>query len=137
MIKKSLGTRALQIAGGFALCTTAITAQADPFTLQGVCRLTNINAGQGQCMIEFVLTDGFVTPANVKVAVVKVDGLVVQRYVNDNVNPATSNVSYVSGASGVTCGAPHVVTAFITRLGVGTVSEKVGSLPAVACPPAQ
>lgn len=135
MVKKSLGSRALKLAGSLSLCTFAIVAQADPISLQGACMLTStVPAGQGQCQIQYSLTDSYLTPANIKSAVVKVDGVVVHRYMNDNINPVAGTVSYLSGGATVTCGVTHLITAFITKLGVGTVQIKVGSVPGVLCP---
>ena len=135
MVSKSLGSRALKFAGSLSLCSFAIAAQADPISLEGACNLTStVPAGQGQCQIQYLLSDSFLTPANIKSAVVKVDGVVVHRYLNDNVNPVSGTVPYVSGSTMVTCGVAHVITAFVTKLGVGTVQIKVGSLPAVLCP---
>jgi hypothetical protein len=133
MISKLFGSPARKFAGGLALCTVAIAAQADPISLQGACRLTSIIAAQGQCQLEYALSDAAFT-ANIKSGFIKVDNIVIHRYVNDNVNPVASSVYALSGSLAVSCGATHVVTAFITRVGIGTVAVKVGSLPAVLCP---
>jgi hypothetical protein len=134
MIKKLPGSRARQLLGGFALCAFAVAAQADPFSLQGVCRLTSAIAGAGQCQLEFVLSDAFTASTNIKSSVIRVDGIIVSRYWNDRLNPVPSSVPYVSGSTAVACGVSHVVTAVITRVGVGTPAEGVGALPAVVCP---
>jgi len=136
MIRKSLGSRARQLVGGLALGAFAIAAQADPISVQGICRLSSIIVGQGRCELSFFISDGFVTPANIKSAVVRVDNIVVQRYLNDGVNPVLQSVPYNSGGTAVSCGASHTVIVFITRLGVGTVPVQVGSFPSagVLCP---
>lgn len=135
MVNKSLGARALQAAGCITLCAFG-AAQADPFSLQGVCHLTSIVSGNGQCQLEYILSDAPTSAVNIKSSTVRIDNILVGRYLNDNVHPYQYGaVSMISGVTQVACGLPHVVTAFIVRLGVGTVSEKVGSLPAVACPP--
>ena len=131
-----LGSRSRQLLGGLGLSAIAAVAQADPISLQGACRLTSIIAGQGQCQLEYLLTDATFT-ASIKTATVRIDNILVHRYMNDTAHPVSSTVVYVSGSTAVSCGASHVITAFMTRLGVGTVNEKVGTLPAIACPPAQ
>jgi hypothetical protein len=61
MFTRSLRTRAFPIASVFALCTFAMSAQADPMTLQGVCHVTSIVAGQGSCQLTYLLSDDFPT----------------------------------------------------------------------------
>jgi len=135
MISKLFGSPARKFAGGLALCTVAIAAQADPISLQGACRLTSIIAGQGQCQLEYSLSDAAFS-ASIKSATVRIDNILVHRYVNDTANPVGQSVIYVSGATAVSCGASHLITAFMVRLGVGTPNEKVGTLPAIVCPTA-
>jgi hypothetical protein len=135
MISKLLGLPARQIAGGLALCTVAIAAQADPLSLQGACHLTSLIAGQGQCLLEYTLSDAFTSgQASIKSGSIRIDNIIVHRYVNDVASPVQSSVYALNGGTAVSCGVSHVITAYIVRLGVGMPTEKVGSLPAVPCP---
>lgn len=135
MSTKSLGPRARQLLGGLALSAVAVAAQADPFSLQGACVLTSIVAGQGQCQMEYSLSDlGFT--ASIRIATVRIDNILVHRYLNDNVNPTLNSIYAVSGVTAVSCGVSHVVTTYIVRIAMGSPVEKVGSLPGILCPTA-
>lgn len=136
MFKKSLGLRALQVASSVALCTFAIASQADPISLQGVCHLTSIIAGQGKCDLLYLLSDDFITPGSARLSQVRVDGIIVAQYVNDTANPAEYSIPTVSGSVTVACGVSHTVIAFVAPVGTGTAYDRVGTLPAVKCPAA-
>jgi hypothetical protein len=138
MVRKTIRSCALQLAGGLALCAFAISAQAEPFSLQAACQLTSIVAGQGKCQIQFLLSDSYTTPSLVpiKTGYATVDAKVVYRYMNDASNPVPGLTGTFIGYTGVACGASHTVAAYITKTGVGVVSKKVGNVPAVACPAA-
>src|SRR5882724_9819290 len=130
--KSRLG-RASRIGAVVTLSSFALAAQADPFSLQGVCHLTSIIAGQGQCQLEYLLQDGGNPfPVTLRLALVKVDGIVVSQYQNDIANPVMYSAGSV-GAVLVSCGATHGITAYITR-SPSTVYEKVGALPPIKCP---
>ena len=135
MSRNLLGSRARQAATGLALCTLAAAAQADPFSLEGVCHLTSLIPGQGQCLLEFSVSDPVFTV--LKSATVRIDNIIVHRYLNDTVHPAANYYLGLTGTTEVSCGVSHVVTAFIVRVPVGSLAEKVGSLPAILCPTKQ
>jgi len=138
MSNMSLGTRTFKVAAGVALGTFAIAAQADPLSLQGICHLSSVVAGQGNCQLFYQLGDSYQVPAGVRKSIIKIDGIVVAQYVNDAANPVDLTAPSVSGATEVACGVSHVVTAYIARLpSSSSLYEKVGSLPPVLCPPAQ
>lgn len=86
--------------------------------------------------MQYSLSDRNVTPANIRTANIRIDGVIVHRYLNDSTNPVSNTVPYLSGTTGVACGVAHVVTAYIVKLGVGQPMVKVGNLPAVLCPTA-
>ncbi len=136
MVSKTFRSRAAQLAGGVALCSLAAVAQADPFNLQGNCVLTSIVVGQGRCQMQYLVGDDFAPPADIRTANIRVDGIIVSRYVNDTTNPASTTVPYLSGAVEVACGVSHMVTAYIVKLGVGMPQIRIGNLPAVLCPTA-
>ena len=137
MVSKTFRTRAGKAAGSIALCSLAAAANADPQSLQATCSLTSI-VGTGQCQIQFqLMDDDFVTPATLKNAIVKIDNIIVYRYVNDSVNPVPGSFTTIFGQTTVACGVSHTVVANITKVGVGTVALKAGSLPALLCPTAQ
>jgi hypothetical protein len=137
MSVRSISRRALTVVVGTTLSTFAIGAQADPISLQAVCHLTSIVAGQGKCELFYELSDDFSTPASIRKAQVKVNGIIVAQYVNDVANPVAFSVATVSGSTSVACGASHTVTAVIARVTPpNSTYEAVGSLPVVACPTA-
>jgi hypothetical protein len=113
-----------------------MAAQADPISLQAVCHLTSIAAGQGKCELLYELTDDFAAPASIRKAQIRVDGIVVSQYVNDVANPVSFSVPTVSGSTSVACGVSHAVTAFIARVEPSSTYQRVGSLPPVECPTA-
>ncbi|MGH8864630.1 MAG: hypothetical protein ACREVZ_08300 [Burkholderiales bacterium] len=135
MSNRSLRARALQVASSVALCTFAIASQADPVSLQGVCHLSSIIAGQGRCDLYYQLADDFLTPGSARKSYVKVDGIIVAQYVNDTANPVAFSIPTVSGAVTVACGVTHIVTAYVAPVPTGAY-KKVGMLPAVLCPTA-
>jgi hypothetical protein len=128
-------SRVNKIAAAVTLGSFAAAAAADPFSLQGVCRLTSIIAGQGQCQLEVILTDDFLSPTTVRLGLVKVDGIVVAQYQNDITNPATTSAGTVSGVTFVSCGATHTVLAYIAP-NPTTTYARVGALPPIKCPTA-
>jgi hypothetical protein len=134
MNRNFVGSRARQFTAGLALCTLAAAAQADPFSLEGACHLTSLVA-PGQCLIEYSLTDQAQSVV-FKNATVRIDNVVVHRYLNDSVNPSPFSFVAVNGSTQVSCGVSHVVTAFFVRVGVGMPLEKGGTLPAILCPTA-
>lgn len=136
MIKKILGTRAIQVASSVALCTFAVASQADPVSLTGVCHLSSIIAGQGRCDLYYQLSDDPFTPGSARKSQVQVDGTIVAQYVNDNDNPVDFSIPTVSGIVTVACNVNHTVTAYVAPVGVATPYAKVGNLPPVKCPAA-
>jgi hypothetical protein len=134
MMDKSLGTRALQVAGSVALCTFAIASQAGPISLLGTCHLSDMEVGKGSCHLTYSLFDGFITPSSDRKSLIKIDGIIVAQFVNDIANPYQYAIPLVSGTTEVTCGVNHTVTAFVAPAGVATLYVKVGSLPPVLCP---
>lgn len=126
------------ILAGFALGTFSMAAMADPFTLQGVCRVTSTIAAQGTCQLQFVLSDdATTTPATIAQSLITVDGIEVSHYLNDIGTPGTFSAGTVSGETAVSCSTTHTVRAYIYRTTTPGVQEKVGLLPAIACPTPQ
>ena len=127
------------LAGKCAVVVTlsafAFAAEASPFTLQGVCRLTSIIAGQGQCQLEYIAADAFISPTVLRLGSISVDGIVVAQYVNDITNPAAASTGSVSGAVAVSCGTYHTVRAYIAP-SPSVVYEQIGALPPIKCPAA-
>jgi hypothetical protein len=136
MSKKSLGTRALQVASSVATCTFAIASQADPISLTGSCHLSNTITGQGRCDITYSLSDSFTTPSTVRRGQIKVNGKLVAEFVNDDVHPIDFAIPLVSGGTTVLCGGSYKIRAYIAPVGVDTPYVQVGSLPPFTCPPA-
>ena len=135
MFNRSFGARALQVASSLTLCTFAIASQADPISLEAVCNLSTIQAGQARCDLAYSLADDFTTPGDARKSQIKINGILVHQFVNDNVNPVAFSVP-TFGVTTVACGASYTVTAYIARLGASTTYEKVGSLRPVVCPAA-
>lgn len=138
MMQLSINSRAAKIAIGLAMGSCAIAAHADPFSLQGVCRLASITgtaSAGGTCQLEYVLTDDFTgDPANVRKANIKVNNITVALYANDTANPAQYSAGAVSGVVVVACGANYQITAQIARVG-SSVYENIGAVPLINCPP--
>ena len=135
MIKKLPGSHARQLLGGLTLSAFAVAAQADPFSLQGACRLTSaIPAGGAQCQLDYTLTDAQGAQTSIKGGTIRIDNILVHRYVNDSAHPVPITIFALIGSPTVACGVSHTVVAFITKVGVGTVPTQVGSLPPVLCP---
>lgn len=135
MLKKALGTRALQVASSVALCTFAIASQADPVSLTGVCHLSSIIAGQARCDLNYQLWDDFATPGTVRKSLIKIDNIIVAQFVNDNVNPVDFAIALITGTTTVACGVNHTVTAFVAPVSVIPFTQ-VGTLLPVLCPTA-
>lgn len=127
--------RAAAMTCAAALVTFASVSHADPLSLTGHCIVTSLVPGQGQCALLATLNDDFGTPAAVKKAQIKVNGVVVSQAINDSVTPVGFFAGNASGSLQVACGASYNVSAFVVRQGA-TNYEQVGHLPAVACPPA-
>jgi len=102
---------ALKASAGCILGMFASTTLADPYTLQGVCRITSNISGQGTCQLEFILSDSVTSQDVITKALITVDALLVATYVNDAVTPATFSAGTVSGQTAVTCGTTHAVRA--------------------------
>ena len=127
--------RALKVASSVALCTFAIASQADPVSLQGVCHLSSIIAGQGRCDLNYQLWD-YISPGSARLSQIRVDGNIVAQYVNDTANPVDFSIPSVSGSVTVQCGVSHTIIALVAPVGTGTPYARVGTLPAVKCPAA-
>ena len=123
----------LHVAAGVALGTFAAASQADPYTLEGNCMVTSIVAGQGQCQIVYQLSEAGDLPTIVRKALVRVNGRVVNQYVNDSSNP--SPFLTVFGTVTVACGTSHAVNALVAPVG-GTYGT-AGDLLPVLCPTVQ
>jgi len=126
----------LNVLAGSVLAMYATTVLADPFTLQGACKLTSTISGQGTCQLEFLIADSPTSTDIITQGLITVDGIAVATYMNDNLTPAPFAVGAVSGATVVTCGASHVVRAYVHKSTAPGAEERVGSLPAVVCPSA-
>lgn len=135
MKTKSRVGRASQLASAVTLGTFTVAASATPFSLQGVCHLSTTAAGQGTCQLEYLLSDDFMAPTTVRLALIKVDNIVVAQYNNDITTPVLSSASTVSGFVNVACGVNHTVLAYIAP-DPTTVYQKVGALPPIKCPTA-
>lgn len=133
MNKKSMGNRTLHVVAGLALGAFAAAAHASPYTLQGNCVVSSILAAQGQCQIVYQLNEAGQVPTSVRKALVRVNGKVVNQYVNDSSNP--SPFLTVFGTVTVACGTSHVVTALVAPVG-GTYAA-AGDLLPVLCPTVQ
>ena len=135
MFNRELCTRVLQVAGSVVLCSYAVASQAEPISLQGVCRLSSL-VGQGTCNLEYILSDDFTSgnPSTARKAQIKVDGTLVAQYVNDIANPVDFGFSPVSGFVQVSCGQSHAISALVAAVGDGTPYVKFGALPSVVCP---
>jgi len=134
MFNRELCTRVLQVAGSVVLCSYAVASQADPVSLQGVCHLRSL-VGTAKCDLFYTLSDDFLDPGSARKSKVLVDGNIVAIYVNDISNPVDFAIPQVSGSVEVSCGAPHVVTAFVADLSsASSPYVKKGNLPSVACP---
>jgi len=136
MDKKKHSRLLLGVSVGCALGMFATAALADPYTLQGVCRVTSTITGQGTCQLEFLLSDSNTSTDIVTQSLITVDGTAVSRYMNDNVTPGMFSAGTVSGQAAVSCGTAHVVRAYVHKSTSPGTEERVGSLPAVICPSA-
>ena len=128
--------RAASVLGLVGLASFASMSHADPLSLVGHCSVSSITPGQGKCLLSATLSDNIGSPANVRKAQVKVNGILVAQSVNDGANPLPYFSSMISGTIAVACGASYTVTAHIARQGSSTY-DQVGYLPPVVCPAAQ
>src|SRR5262245_7147344 len=135
MPRRLLCARARQCASILALCTVAGTALADPISITGSCHLRSLLPGEGVCDLSYALTDGLESiGGGAKLAQVRVDGKLVNQFVNDASNPVDFATSFIAGSVTVACGVGHVVNVSIAPLGDANVYAKVGNLPNIKCP---
>ncbi len=137
MSKGLFGAPARQITGMLVFCTAAVPAIADPVSLTATCHLRSLLPGEGQCDLNYQLTDDFASPSEARAGQIRVDNKLVAQFVNDATNPVPYAVALVSGSVTVACGVNHSLGAKIAPLGDGSAYVTVSQLPVIRCPAAQ
>jgi hypothetical protein len=105
--------------------------------LEATCALSTIvPSQQATCQLTFFVSDDFLNATTIRKGQIRVNGIVVAQYNNDNLNPSEVSVG-TSGTTIVACGATHNVQAFIApATPSNSAYERVGSNPPITCPSA-